>query len=464
MTGADAFCIATLSEGRILEINDRFVETYGHSRDEALGGTALELGLYLDPSDRERLVTAIRTEGQVRNMEEKRRKKNGEVINILISANLLQGSGEDIILSASRDITEQRRAEAALLRVRQAVDASGEVVFMTDAEGIFTFVNPEFTRLYGYAEGEVVGKLTPRMLDSGLAPPEKIEAFWRSLRQKRVARGEIVNRARDGRLLTMHTSVSPILSETGETLGYMTIQRDITERKKTQQELERSFGQLRALAVRLQGVREEERKRLARELHDQLGQALTAIKLDVCALVREMGADHQAPLPRVSTILKLVDETTECVRRIATELRPGVLDDLGLMAAIEWAGGDFEARTGTKCRLVLPSDEIRVDSERATAIFRILQEALTNVVRHAAASEVEVRLETKENELILLVHDNGKGMDEGKISRGESLGILGMKERARLFGGQVMIYGACGTGTTVRVRIPTQDRRIEEPL
>jgi len=338
------------------------------------------------------------------------------------------------------------------------VDASGEVVFMTDSEGIFTFVNPEFTRLYGYAEGEVVGKLTPQRLENGIGPPEKNAAFWRSLRQKRVARGETVNRARDGRLLTMHSSVSPILSETGEILGYMAIQRDITERKKTQQELERSFGQLRALAVRLQGVREEERKRLARELHDQLGQALTAIKLDVCALVREMGADRPAPLPRVSTILKLVDETTECVRRIATELRPGVLDDLGLMAAIEWAGEDFEARTGTKCRLVLPSEEISIDSERATAIFRILQEALTNVVRHAAASEVEVRLEKNENELVLLVHDNGKGMDEGKISRGESLGILGMQERAHLFSGEVMIDGACRAGTTVRVRIPTEDR------
>lgn len=199
------------------------------------------------------------------------------------------------------------------------------------------------------------------------------------------------------------------------------------ERKQAEQALQHSLEQLRALTGRLENIREEERKLVAREIHDQPGQALTAIKIDLCALVREMGGDLQHPSKRVSSLLKLVDETTQSVRRIATALRPGILDDLGLVAAIEWAGEDFEARTGTKCRLDLPQESIAIDPERATAIFRILQETLTNVARHAAASEVEVQLGEKDKELTLLVHDNGKGMPADRLSSRESLGILGCK-------------------------------------
>ena len=149
-----------------------------------------------------------------------------------------------------------------------------------------------------------------------------------------------------------------------------------------------------------------------------------------------------------------MDESIHTVRRIATELRPGILDDLGLVAAIEWAGEDFEARTGTPCRLDLPQDDFAVDPEQATAIFRIFQETLTNVARHAEARTVEVRLAKENDDLTLEVHDNGKGIPEDKLSRGESLGILGMRERAMLLGGELTISGPPGNGTTVQVRIP----------
>jgi signal transduction histidine kinase len=219
-------------------------------------------------------------------------------------------------------------------------------------------------------------------------------------------------------------------------------------------ELLRSLDQLHALAGRLQSVREEERKRVAREVHDQLGQALTALKLDLGSLLCEIPGAAQHSSKRASSILKLVDETIQAVRRISTELRPGILDDLGLVATVEWAGGDFEARTGTKCRLDLPQDEVTIDSERATAVFRILQEALTNVVRYAEASEVKVRLARENGDLSLEIHDNGRGIDEDKISSADSLGILGMRERARLLGGELTVRGVPRKGTTVRVRIP----------
>ena len=223
---------------------------------------------------------------------------------------------------------------------------------------------------------------------------------------------------------------------------------------KQTEELQASLGQLRALAGRLQSIREEERKRVAREIHDQLGQALTAIKLDVSSLVRELPEEQGKESHRVPSILKLVDETIQTVRRIATELRPGMLDDLGLVATIEWAGEEFQARTGTKCSLELPQDDIVVDQEKATALFRIFQETLTNVARHAGANEVRARLAAEDGNVTLEVRDNGRGIHEAELRKGGSLGILGMRERVALLGGDLKITSSPGDGTSVLVRIP----------
>jgi signal transduction histidine kinase len=193
---------------------------------------------------------------------------------------------------------------------------------------------------------------------------------------------------------------------------------------------------------------------VAREIHDELGQALTAIKIDLASLLRAPRTDQQEELQKVESILRMVDQTILSVRRIATELRPGILDDLGLVAAVEWAAEEFEARTGTKCRLDLPEDDIVIDPERTTAIFRIFQETLTNITRHAEATEVDVRLAREDGNIVLEVRDNGRGIGEEELSAGRSLGILGMRERALLLGGELTIRGVPGKGTTVKVLIP----------
>jgi signal transduction histidine kinase len=225
--------------------------------------------------------------------------------------------------------------------------------------------------------------------------------------------------------------------------------------------LQRSFEQLRALAARLQSIREEERTRVAREIHDELGQALTSIKIDVASLIQELPPNQHEPVKRAESILKLADETIQSVRRLATELRPGILDDLGLVAAVEWATEEFQARTGIKCRVSVPDADIKMDSEPSTALFRILQETLTNVARHADATEVEVRLTRVIGGLSLETYDNGIGFDEGKLRPGSSLGLLGMRERALLLGGELTIRSA-SDGTTVKVRIPDALRHIED--
>jgi len=235
--------------------------------------------------------------------------------------------------------------------------------------------------------------------------------------------------------------------------------QDITERKQAQKELQHSFGQLRALAGRLQIVREDERKRVAREIHDQLGQSLTAIGINLSSFIQELAPDKKQ---ESASLFRLIDQTIESVRRISTQLRPRILDERGLMAAAEWAAEEFQSRTGTKCRLDLPQGDIVIDRELATALFRILQESFTNVARHANATQVNVRLAKENDSLTLEVHDNGRGISEEQLSADSSLGILGMRERALLLGGELAISGAPGEGTTIKVRVPEPYHRKVE--
>ncbi len=228
----------------------------------------------------------------------------------------------------------------------------------------------------------------------------------------------------------------------------------LAQSRRAEEELQCSFQQLRELTARLQSVREEERAMVAREIHDDLGQALTAIKIDLASLIPRLRADQKEESEKVGSILNLADQTILSVRRIATELRPAILDDLGLVAAVEWAAEEFEARTGTKIRLDLPDDDIVVDPQRATPIFRIFQETLTNVTRHADATRVDIRLECEFGDIVLEVRDNGRGIGDEQLSAVGSLGILGMRERAVLLGGALTISGAPGKGTVVTLRIP----------
>jgi len=212
--------------------------------------------------------------------------------------------------------------------------------------------------------------------------------------------------------------------------------------------------QLRSLASYLQIAREEERSHIAREIHDELGQLLTASKMDLSWLAQRLPADQPHLAEKAGIISDLIDSIIQRVRRVATELRPGMLDDLGLAAAIEWQTQEFTKRTGIACDLYLSEGEIALDSDLATAIFRILQEVLTNVARHAGATEVRVELADRSDELVLIVWDNGRGITESQVSDPRSLGLLGMRERARAWGGDITVQGVRGRGTTVTLRVP----------
>jgi signal transduction histidine kinase len=243
---------------------------------------------------------------------------------------------------------------------------------------------------------------------------------------------------------------------------------------------------LRLLSEHLQSVREDERSQMARDIHDELGQALTCLKMDLSWLSNRLSDDaskispsngaaasarrfrsksrggkksvaQESLLEKTKAMLKFTDETIETVRRISQELRPSSLDDLGLSAAMEWQAQEFQTRTGIACALTLPSNDVAMDRKRSTAMFRIFQETLTNVARHSNATHVSIILKKESGGMSLIVKDNGRGITEGEISDSKSLGLVGMRERALLLGGEFCIKGVPEKGTIVNVRVPTHE-------
>lgn len=241
---------------------------------------------------------------------------------------------------------------------------------------------------------------------------------------------------------------------TGQLLATNTsLEHEISDRLSKEDEFRRSTEQLRELSARLQSVREEERTHLARVIHDELGQALTGLKMDVAWLQKHLDQQQPALLEKTRAMSDLIDIIVQAVRRIATELRPGILD-LSLVATIEWQLQEFQTRSGIKSKLIRAPEETTLDADGATTVFRIFQEILTNVTRHAQATRIEVSIEENATFLTLQVRDNGRGITDSDIHSPKSIGLLGMQERARLRAGEVHFQSTPGKGTTVTVRLP----------
>jgi PAS domain S-box-containing protein len=267
---------------------------------------------------------------------------------------------------------------------------------------------------------------------------------------QRNCRGEIRLQSRKGAPLSVHLSLNPL--RLNKTRAVCLIASDLSEMKRAEQALRASSEQFRNLAAHLLSVREEERTRISREVHDELGQSLTAVKMDLAWLAGRLPSKNGEMIKRIRATGQLADSIIQSIRRISTELRPAVLD-LGLAAAVEWQVQEFQARSGVQCKVRLLIREV-VTSNASTAMFRIFQETLTNVGRHAKATRVDVVLQKQQDRLVLLIHDNGRGFDQVDPSPSKSLGLLGMRERAAGLGGQVNISSAPGKGTTVAAWIP----------
>jgi signal transduction histidine kinase len=262
-----------------------------------------------------------------------------------------------------------------------------------------------------------------------------------------------------GAVVPIECQSAPIRNDAGVVVGRVLVFRDISERRRAEDELRRSREELRLLAAHVERVREAERKHIAREVHDELGQKITGLRMDLSWMEKRLPAIPDAALreplaAKARSMFELLDQMVKTVRKISAELRPGVLDDLGLVAALEWQARDWQARTGIECHVTASLGEVPACPERDTALFRIFQEALTNVARHARATQVTAHLGAENGWLALEIRDNGRGITLKERQRAKSFGLLGMNERAMLLGGRFEIRGEPGPGTTVRVQLP----------
>jgi PAS domain S-box-containing protein len=377
------------------------------------------------------------------------------------AAPILAGEGRTIgVVLVFRDIAERRREQTATAEQAALLELTQDAVFVIDMEGTVLFWSRGAEAMFGYTKAQAVGRIAHDLLHTDLAQSfDKIRA---ALLEVGHWEGDLIKTAQDGRRVIVSGRWALQWGKRGQPPRVLVINSDITERKLGEESLLLQKEQLRALAERLQLVREEDRKLVARELHDQIGQILTAIKMDMTWMARHLPPSEDAVLTRLAESIQSINYGVKTVRAICSGLRPGVLDDLGLAAAIEWQGSDFSSRNDIVCRVTVPVVDLHMDGDRATAAFRIFQECLTNVVRHAQAKSVRVDLSQEDEDILLVVEDDGIGFCAPDLANTlGSLGLLGMRERAQFCGGDVQIFSSPGNGTTVTIRIPVDTPRFE---
>jgi PAS domain S-box-containing protein len=378
---------------------------------------------------------------------------------------LYGGDGKPYALCGiTTDITERKRVEEELMqsgeRYRSIFENAVEGIFQTTLDGKYVAVNPALARMYGYDSPDNMIAMITDIASQLYVDPGRRDEFIRLMQaQEEVTGFEAQVYRKDGSFIWISENVRTRRDQAGALIGYEGTVEHITERKLAEERLRATLEEVRMLSGRLATAQEEERTRIARELHDELGVGLTCLKIDLSRLATIVGdgvsADARANLDdKVRSMVEQVDSTIAAVQRLVTQLRPALLDNLGLVAAIEWQCHDFQKRTGIPCTCVTSADDIAMEPERATVLFRICQEALTNTARHAQATAVTIKLESHNDSLQLVVADNGVGIPDRKILDRRSLGLLGMKERAAPFGGTVTIHGHPDKGTTVIAYLP----------
>ncbi len=354
---------------------------------------------------------------------------------------------------------ERRLAEKALReseeKFRQIVETAQEGIWTIDAKGNTTYVNDKMGEMLGYTTAEMTGKhLFDFMDETGKQISSKnIERRKKGIQEMH----EFSFLKKDGSVLHTLLSTNPLIDRNGKYTGALAMVTDISDIKKIQVALKKSEEQLRNLSAHLQNSREEDRLMIAREIHDEIGQVLTALKMDLTLMERDVDITQnsihaETIVEEIHSMKALIDNTIKKVRKLITELRPEVLDNLGLEAALHWQIEEFTKRTGIAHSIDVK--EVTLEKHKAIAVFRIFQEALTNIARHAKAKNVDIQMTLKNHSYLLKIKDDGIGFPEDILEHSNTFGLLGMKERALIFGGEVIVHSKPNRGTTIKINIP----------
>lgn len=450
------------SSGKFKQVNSLLCEMMGYTTAEILSKSVQNV-FFLENDEWEQ---ACKLHNRIELEKCCQHKQGNDLwVNLTISpVNDLEKQSTSYLLQV-RSTSKYRQVDESFSQgqdlLKGVIEGIPDAVFVKDLVGRYLITNAAGALLYGKPEAEIIGKLEDEFFSTDEAQKtveidRQVIHDGKRVTYKLAATSEGVTRV----ILFTKT---PFLSRENKIIGIVVIARDITEQQRASENLENSRAELRALSARLQSVREEERLKIAREIHDELGQVLTGLKLDLVSFIKKASesmnkATWELLKERSQGIVNLINNAILTVRKISTELRPGLLDAVGLTAAIEWQAKEFETRTGIKCKLKLPYEHITLDQHRSIAIFRIFQEILTNVARHSQATEVSIVLERRDIDLVLEAKDNGRGIRANEFSNPKSLGLLGMRERALLLGGDVAIRGIPNKGTAVTLRIPFENK------
>jgi len=465
----DSMVITTLAEGRYLEVNEAYTRQFGWSREQALGKTVTELGIWADPTGREGFKRALLNGCPISQYEAILRAKSGEHCTVLISADIIQLGGTTCVLSVSHDITAKKQREEALFaseeRFRTLVENIDAGIVLFSAEGRIQFANAAAQRMFGISEAEVRGKLAAE------APLELLDANGRvlTLAERPVPRvlatAKPVHNAVLGWRRVGSAEVSwmvgnavPQFAKDGKISGVIASLVDITVQKKSEEKLRR-------LSSRLLQLQDEERRRLGRDLHDSLAQLVLAVNLRLAQVTRTPSKLDQTGRHLLGEARKTLQEMSRQIRTLSYLLHPPLLDELGLASAIREYAQGFGDRSGISLKVDIEADFPRLSQEAETALFRIVQESLTNIQKHSESPTAAIRLHGRKAAVHLEVQDRGRGMPAVSERKAEQpgarfgVGILGMRERLTQLGGELQIESN-ETGTTVRARIPLP---VEEP-
>jgi PAS domain S-box-containing protein len=459
------------AEDRTSFVNQRLAEMLGRQVEEMLGRPVFD---FMDEALHKEAHAHLerRRQGAREHYDFRFRRKDGTDLWTIISANpVLDPDGRYLgALKMVADITERKRAESRVRESERTLAEAQQIAHLGNwrwdiPTGRLTWSN-EMYRIYG-VDPQKFNTTYDAYLDR--IHPDDREYVRRLMDQAYTDHAPFAFEHRllrpDGTSRVLYAQGRVVLDPVGLPNYMIGTALDITERKQIETELEKSREQLRALSAHLQSVREQERTSIAREIHDELSQALTGLKMDLSWLQRNMDTDRKAFQKKLRSMTKLMDETIQTGRRISAELRPGALDDLGLAAAIEWQMQEFQERTGIRCKLnSTVGEELDLGPEGSTAMFRIFQETISNVARHAQASRVQISLTEAEGYLILKVQDNGRGITQAEMEHPQSFGLIGMQERIHLLAGEIKLEGSPGKGTTVTVTVPLNQPTSLAPL
>ena len=436
--------------------NDAWLHFTGRSLEQELGD-GWERGVH--PEDLARCVQTYAESFDARlpfAMEYRLRHRSGGYHWIMDYGNLfLDRDGHFAgYIGSCYDIDDRKQSEDALReseeRYRRLVEQMGEGLATLDTSNIVTYANGRLLEMLDLTAAELVGRSFPEVLDHAN------RTKWLAQRDK-VMQGlsltyDLETARKDGTPTYLVVSGSPVFEPNGQIAGSIGTFTDITKRKWAENELFKSHELLRQLSAHMETTREDERLKISREVHDELGQAMTGLKFDV-ASIRQQVSFSPKVTARLNSMDDTITETIGAVQRIVAQLRPRLLDDLGLQAAIEWQASEFTRLTAIPARVQL-CHSLTLLPELSISLIRILQEALTNIVRHAQATEVTIMLAHEEDSLVFIIADDGKGLSHQELLAGDSFGLMGMRERATLCGGTLGITSPPGQGVLVRFQMP----------